>query len=169
MNTTMNITNVPTIDMAATGRNIYTLRVARGMSVADLQRFFGFDAPQAIYKWQNGKTLPSIDNRYALSYLFEVAIEDILIIQRPTFKVLPQEGSCGSSRFGSSFTVYFSEHMLLKIIFFNLITAMGKSFSKPLVKGRAEVIAHSSNRIVKQFRIISLKVSAPLQRCSYHC
>ena len=97
------ITSVPGIDMAATGRNIYTLRTSRGLSVADLQRFFGFDAPQAIYKWQNGKTLPSIDNLYALSCLFEVSIEDILITQRPKIQVLPQEKSCGSGLFGGIF------------------------------------------------------------------
>lgn len=92
----------PTIDMAATGRNIYTLRVARGLTVTDLQRYFGFDAPQAIYKWQNGQTLPSIDNLYALSYLLEVSIEDILIPKRSQFQILPQEDSCGSSRFGKN-------------------------------------------------------------------
>ena len=90
----------PVIDMEATGRNISELRKARGMSVAALQEYFGFDAPQAIYKWQKGQTLPSTDNLYALSYLFEVAIEDILVPIRPKFQVLPQEESCGSHRFG---------------------------------------------------------------------
>lgn len=126
MNTAMNITNVPTIDMAATGRNIYTLRVARGMSVADLQRFFGFDAPQAIYKWQNGQTLPSIDNLYALSYLFEVAIEDILITQRPKFQVLPQESSCGSGRFGDLFSYAFEECKSFREIILQFITILNK-------------------------------------------
>ena len=64
----------PVIDMTATGRNICALRIARGLSVSDLQDYFGFEAPQAIYKWQKGQTLPSTDNLYALSYLFEVSI-----------------------------------------------------------------------------------------------
>lgn len=90
----------PVIDMVATGRNISELRKARGLSVAALQEYFGFDAPQAIYKWQSGKSLPSTDNLYALSYLFEVSIEDILIPIQPKFQVLPQDDSCGSSHFG---------------------------------------------------------------------
>ena len=96
----MSIKYFPVIDMVATGRNISELRKARGLSVAALQEYFGFDAPQAIYKWQKGQSLPSTDNLYALSYLFEVSIEDILIPIRPQFQVLPQEKSCGSGRFG---------------------------------------------------------------------
>ena len=94
------ITNVPAIDIVATGKNIHALRVARGLSVSDLQKFFGFQAPQAIYKWQSGQSLPSTDNLLALSWLFGVSIEEILVTQRPGFQVLPQDRSCGSGRFG---------------------------------------------------------------------
>ena len=96
----MSIKYFPVIDMVATGRNISELRKARGLSVAALQEYFGFDAPQAIYKWQKGQSLPSTDNLYALSYLFGVSIEDILIPIEPRFQVLPQDDSCGSGRFG---------------------------------------------------------------------
>ena len=51
----------PVIDLPATGENILRMRESRGLSVRDLQQFFGFDAPQAIYKWQRGQTLPSVD------------------------------------------------------------------------------------------------------------
>lgn len=116
----------PVIDMKATGKNITSLRKARGLSVADLQQFFGFDAPQAIYKWQNGQTLPSIDNLYALSYLFEVAIEDILITQRPKFQVLPQESSCGSGLFGDLFSYAFEESKSFREIILQFITILDK-------------------------------------------
>ncbi len=90
----------PVIDLIATGRNISALRTARGLSVADLQEFFGFDAPQAIYKWQKGQTLPTTENLYALATILEVPIEDILIPMRPKFQILPQDKTCGSGRFG---------------------------------------------------------------------
>ena len=96
----MSIKYFPVIDMVATGRNISELRKARGLSVAALQEYFGFDAPQAIYKWQKGQSLPSTDNLYALSCLFGVTIEDILIPAEPRYQMLPQEKSCGSGRFG---------------------------------------------------------------------
>ena len=69
----------PVIDPVATGANIVRLRRARGLSVRDLQAFFGFEEPQAIYKWQKGKSLPSVDNLYALGALLEVPMEEILV------------------------------------------------------------------------------------------
>jgi len=52
---------------------------ASGYTVRDVQRLMGFNNPQAIYKWQQGKSLPSVDNLYALGALFEVPMEDILV------------------------------------------------------------------------------------------
>ena len=92
----------PVIDLVATGRNITALRTARGLSVSDVQEFFGFEAPQAIYKWQKGQSLPTTENLYALATLLEVPIEDILIPMRSKFQVLPQDKTCGSGRFGEN-------------------------------------------------------------------
>lgn len=73
------MTEFPCIDMLATGANIKNIRIAGGFTVRDLQKYFGFDQPQAIYKWQWGECLPSIDNLYALSKLFHVPIDKILV------------------------------------------------------------------------------------------
>lgn len=70
---------IPTIDLALTGANIIKLRKAAGLTVRDLQAVFGFSTPQAIYKWQSGLTLPTVDNLLVLAALFHVTIEDILI------------------------------------------------------------------------------------------
>lgn len=70
---------IPTINMDDTGQNIVRLRKQNGMSVKELQGIFGFATPQAIYKWQHGKTLPSVDNLIVLAMLFHVHIEDILV------------------------------------------------------------------------------------------
>lgn len=75
----MDQTEFPVIDLIATGKNILNLRKERGFSVRDLQEFFGFEEPQAIYRWQYGKTLPSVDNLYALSVILDVPIEMILV------------------------------------------------------------------------------------------
>ena len=69
----------PAIDLRATGRNIARLTKERGLTVRDVQSFFGFSEPQAVYKWQSGKSLSSVDNLYALSRLLEVPMEDILV------------------------------------------------------------------------------------------
>jgi transcriptional regulator with XRE-family HTH domain len=71
---------IPAIDMAATGRNITKLRQDAGLSVKDLQMLFGFTTPQAIYKWQHGTAMPTIDNLGVLAVVFDVPIDDIIIV-----------------------------------------------------------------------------------------
>ncbi len=72
---------IPVIDLTATGINITRLRVNAGLTVKDLQDIFGFSTPQAIYKWQRGTALPTVDNLVVLAAVFGVRIEDILIFQ----------------------------------------------------------------------------------------
>ena len=70
---------IPTIDMIKTGENIHRLRKLAGVSVKVLQDVFGFATPQAIYKWQRGTTLPTIDNMIVLATVLGVKIDEILV------------------------------------------------------------------------------------------
>ena len=72
--------NIPVIDMIATGMNITRLRMNAGLTVRDLQSIFGFSTPQAIYKWQRGDAMPTLDNMVVLAAVFGVTIDDILVI-----------------------------------------------------------------------------------------
>ena len=67
--------------MTATGINITRMRVNAGLTVKDVQDVFGFSTPQAIYKWQRGAALPTVDNLVVLAAIFGVKIDDILIFQ----------------------------------------------------------------------------------------
>ena len=99
----MNQKPFPVIDPVATGKNIMRLREERGMTVRDLQAYFGFEDPQAIYKWQRGKTLPSVDNLYALGSLLNVHMDDILVPQQAKMNIIKleqQDGPCCSNHFG---------------------------------------------------------------------
>ena len=69
----------PVIDPVATGRNILQLRQQRGLTVRDVQKWFNFEEPRCIYKWQSGQTLPSVDNLYALSILLNVSMDAIIV------------------------------------------------------------------------------------------
>lgn len=71
---------IPTIDMMRTGQRITQLRMAAGLSVKDLQNVFGFATPQAVYKWQQGASMPAIDNLVILSAVLGVAIDDIVVL-----------------------------------------------------------------------------------------
>ena len=72
--------SIPMIDMVRTGQNIKRLRKIAGVSVKDLQEVFGFNSPQAIYKWQHGTALPTIDNMVVLARVLGVRIDDILVL-----------------------------------------------------------------------------------------
>ena len=71
----------PVIDMTATGQNIVRLRKRAGLTVKDLQDIFGFATPQAIYKWQRGTAMPTLDNIAVLAAVFGVMIDDILVFE----------------------------------------------------------------------------------------
>lgn len=73
--------SMPVVNMVRTGENIRRLRKQRGLTVKDLQVRFGFATPQAIYKWQQGTALPSVDNLVVLSSIFGVPMESILVIE----------------------------------------------------------------------------------------
>ena len=71
---------IPAIDMVAIGKNITKMRKEAGLTVRDLQEMFGFTTPQAIYKWQHGTAMPTIDNLVVLAIVFGVHIDEIIVI-----------------------------------------------------------------------------------------
>ena len=71
---------IPIINIEKTGQNIRRLRKETGISVKELQDIFGFMNPQSIYKWQHGDCLPTIDNLVILASVFDVTIDEILVI-----------------------------------------------------------------------------------------
>lgn len=68
----------PVLDAKATGARIKELRKAHHLKVEDVACFMGFESVQAVYKWQRGDSLPTVDNLYALSRLFDTTVDDIL-------------------------------------------------------------------------------------------
>ena len=69
----------PSIDLVKTGNNITKLMKEKNIKVSDLQEAFGFEYPQAIYKWKRGECLPTLDNLIILSVLFKTPIDKIII------------------------------------------------------------------------------------------
>ncbi len=70
---------LPSLDLTATRIRIMQLRERTGLSVQDRQDIFGFTTPQAIYKWQRGATLPSLDNLVALAAVFGTTMDAIIV------------------------------------------------------------------------------------------
>ena len=69
---------VPTINVSATAKNISRLMSEAGMTVNDFQKAVGVSI-QAVYKWLNGKTLPTVDNLVIIADIFGVTIDDLIV------------------------------------------------------------------------------------------
>lgn len=87
----------PTIDLERTGRRIRQVMLRKGLSVRDIQEYLGLVTPQSIYHWFSGRNMPTVDNLYALSELFEVPVDTLL---------------CGNRKQNFHFTGYRSCHHL---------------------------------------------------------
>jgi transcriptional regulator with XRE-family HTH domain len=72
-------TTFPVIDLVKTGSCIEEQRRKAGLTVREVQAHFGFEYPQAIYKWQKGLSLPTIDNLIVLADVFDVRMDDIIV------------------------------------------------------------------------------------------
>lgn len=68
----------PTIDKRKTGIHMRRLMDERGFTVKDIQKYLGLGSVQSIYHWLNGISMPTIDNLYALSELFQIPVDDML-------------------------------------------------------------------------------------------
>ena len=66
---------IPTIDMKATGIRLKRIMKMYGFSVKDVQQYLNLGSVQSIYHWLNGQSMPTIDNLYALSELFQIPID----------------------------------------------------------------------------------------------
>lgn len=68
------------IDVVSTKLNMKQIRKEKKIKISDLEDFFGFSR-QALYKWEdvNKKTLPALENLYALAGLYEVSIDYLLV------------------------------------------------------------------------------------------
>ena len=72
------MTPYPVIDVKATGENILLRRREMGYTVPEVQQYLGFATVQAIYHWQRGQNLPSLENMYALSVLLEKPVNELV-------------------------------------------------------------------------------------------
>lgn len=68
----------PAIDKKKTGVNLRKIMDERGLTIKDVQKYLGLGSCQSIYHWLNGLSMPTIDNLYALSYLFQISIDDMI-------------------------------------------------------------------------------------------
>ncbi len=75
----LKIPQYPNIDMEKTGKRIQRLSQECGWSVREIQEYLCLSCPQPVYRWFKGQILPSVNHLYALSRLFGVHMEELLV------------------------------------------------------------------------------------------
>ncbi|MBQ9328904.1 MAG: helix-turn-helix transcriptional regulator [Solobacterium sp.] len=70
---------MPMIDMLATGARITNLRKEHGITVAMIMDKLGV-TKTAVYKWQRGEALPTLDNLVILADMMNVTLNDIVVV-----------------------------------------------------------------------------------------
>ena len=68
----------PAINLKETGINLRRIMDKRGISAKDIQEYLNLASVQSVYNWYNGINMPTIDNLYALSQLFQLPIDAIV-------------------------------------------------------------------------------------------
>ncbi len=67
------------IDINKTGEWLRYLCKRKNITVAEIQEKLQIASNQAVYAWFNGKTLPSLNNLYALSNLMGITVNDMVV------------------------------------------------------------------------------------------
>ena len=75
----------PTINKAKTGERIEKLMKSSGKTPRDIQKYLGLACVQSVYRWLEGINSPSIDNFYALSQLFQIPIDEMIVGNRERY------------------------------------------------------------------------------------
>lgn len=68
----------PLINKQETGIYLRKVMDERGITVRDVQEYLGLGSVQSVYHWLNGLSMPTIDNLYALSVLFQLPIDEMV-------------------------------------------------------------------------------------------
>ena len=70
------------IDMEKTGLKIAEACRKQGATIKDLQTLFGFAAPNAIYRWLRGETLPTVDHLVILAHALQMPVDELLVLKK---------------------------------------------------------------------------------------
>ena len=95
----------PNIDMIQTGLKLKMYIDNSGMSVKDIQEYLHLCWSRSIYRWINGKILPSVDHLLMLSELFGVHMEELLVKKQNV--VSTELVFCADKSFGDRIIFYY--------------------------------------------------------------
>ena len=77
---------IPLIDKKETGIHLRRIMDSLGITVKDVQQYLNLGSVQSVYHWLNGQSMPTIDNLYALSELFQIPMDAMVCGSRRTIR-----------------------------------------------------------------------------------
>ena len=75
------IMSFPVINLVRTGKNIKRIAKERGFSADKIRGMLGISDRSNVYKWFRGEVLPTVDNLLAMSILFGVTINELIVTE----------------------------------------------------------------------------------------
>lgn len=84
----------PYFDPVLTGENLRRIRKMHHKSVEAIREYMELESTQAVYKWEQGKCFPTVDNFVALARMYDMHVEELLVEVPRTSIVL-----CGDNYF----------------------------------------------------------------------
>ncbi len=83
----------PLINKRETGIRLRQIMDRLGISARDVQEYLGLGCVQSVYRWLDGHSMPTVDNLYALSELFQMPMDEIVCGNRAPLGVEPVAAS----------------------------------------------------------------------------
>lgn len=69
------------LDKDATSKKIKALITGSNYTFEDLAELLQLKSPRVIYEWVNGNKLPGLENLYNLALIFNITMEDCLVMR----------------------------------------------------------------------------------------
>ena len=68
----------PIIDKKKTAERLKRMMNLSGKTPVDIQEYLGLSCVQTVYRWLEGINIPSVDNLYALSQMFNIPMDAMI-------------------------------------------------------------------------------------------
>lgn len=102
----------PLINKRETGINLRRIMDRLGISARDVQEYLGLGCVQSVYRWLDGHSMPTVDNLYALSELFQMPMDEIVCGNRAPIasNIVSEKPSSQESRVLAYYDMLFGKH-----------------------------------------------------------
>jgi len=69
------------LDKVSTGLRICSLRAKAALTHEELAELLQLRSPRVIYDWESGMKVPNAENLYNLALIFNIKMEDLLVMR----------------------------------------------------------------------------------------